>query len=105
RRESIVPVETHVGEPFLRPHSRLVRRERIPLHRIGRHHHPIVHSVEEQLTTTARPLRVHAATGRNLPLAAFVWKRPYIHLIAPRLVRRIRQPTPVGRERGLPLGE
>ena len=84
--------------------ARLLSAERVALDRIGRDHDLSVQAVE-QLASRSRPDWKGAAAGRDPPSVAAAAKRPHVHFISTRLVRLIREPSPVRREVRLLLRE
>src|SRR6202022_2644204 len=88
------------------PEAWFVRGEGIGLHRNGGGHDPVVgsESFVEQLPAVARPDRVLAAAGGDLPPAGPrggpTRERPHIHFVASRFVGGITDPAAVRREDG-----
>ena len=74
---------------------------RVALH-AHRHQRLIGRQVEELFAVTS-PVRLEAALRRNLPLESCRRKRFDVHLVGACLVRDVRQPPSVGRERAVVL--
>lgn len=105
RRKIVVRVGGKSPQASLRPHPGLPRRERIALGGVADSHHAIVQGLKKQLPPVAGPQRENASARRDLPSSARARERPHVHFIGPRLIRLIRQPTPVWGKRRVELGE